>query len=524
MSESFLKGSLSCGLALALVAMAAAYTPAPAAAAPEAPTLTEMPCPPDEFPPEADITCGTITVPEKRLRPDGRTITVAAAVVHASSPHPKPDPIVFLPGGPSFGGVSGFSSEVYFGGASFVEDRDVILVDTRGTGLSEPRLGCPEFDDAGTASAYSQPYVDADRDDLFHEAVAACRDRLTDEGIDLSAYTSAESAADLHDLRQALGVRTWNLVTASADGILGRTYMRLFPGDIRSAVLDSTQSPTMLGAVDYARGNKEVLERVFAGCRSNAACDAKYPDIRALFLEQVAELQRHPLLVTNNDFEPQPVTFRVGVWAYRDAVYNIFPGNLFEPERVHDLLDEIWRSTHGELADVIREREGSGPIENDTDSFLAEGKTMSYWCHDVVAFVTDHDLRKGARDVPPFAPDILDPDYDLPFGRSGCAIWGVGRAEREQHNPPSSRIPTLVLAGEFDSGGGVPPLITRQLLPKLPKSYYFELPASPHLQLASYNTASDCARGITTQFLDAPQRRPDAACIGQLARFDFTPP
>lgn len=230
-------------------------------------------------------------------------------------------------------------------------------------------------------------------------------------------------------------------------------------------------------------------------------------------------------MVAIPSFDPQPVKLRVdGVWFYYDALYGIFPGDRFEPEHIHDLLDEIWRAAHGDLATVMRERFGTGPLTDDSDNFLARGKTTSYVCHDVVGFITRADLEQAARDVPELAPEFLDSNFYLPDGPAGCRIWDVGVADRAQHRPVSSDIPTLVLAGEYDGGGGVPPLITRQIPPTLPNSFFYEFPAGAHGQLADYNNASPCARSIAVQFLGAPARRPDSRCIASVAPLDFTPP
>jgi hypothetical protein len=124
-----------------------------------APAFRPQLCPPGVFPESARVDCGSVTVPEDHARPDGRKIEVAAAVVHAPAARAKPDPIVFLDGGPSFGAISPYALGAYFAGAGFVEDRDLILVDTRGTGISEPRLGCPEFDRADESTFYSKPFI-----------------------------------------------------------------------------------------------------------------------------------------------------------------------------------------------------------------------------------------------------------------------------------------------------------------------------------------------------------------------------
>ena len=518
------KSLLRWTVVLAIVFATMAAVPA-TADSPAAPVFESSACPDDTFPPDVAVDCGFVTVPENRSQPNGTTIKVAAALVHATDSNVKDDPIVFLDGGPSFGAISSFALGAYFSGASFIQDRDLILVDTRGTGLSQPRLGCPEFDRASVASTYSKPFVDSDYAKNYKVAIAACRDRLTGDGIDLSAYNSAESAADLDAIRQALGYDQWNLLAWSADGVLGLTYMRLFPDGIRSSIIDSGQSAQWLGGLDYARGNAQRVEKVFAGCAANAACNALYPNIRTLFFNQVHQLQAHPALIPIPAFEPRPVTIRFdGTWLYNEVSYGIFPGNKYEPEHIHDLLSDIWRMTHGELKRVMQEHFGTGPQESDNDSAFAEGKTMSYVCHDVVGFISQSDLNQAALDVPELAPLILDPNFDLPTGPAGCRIWGVGVAAPAQHQPVSSTIPTLVLAGEYDGGGGVPPLITRQIPPTLPNSFYYEFPAGAHGQLADFNNASPCARTIAAQFLDAPSVRPDSGCIASVAPIDYTPP
>lgn len=92
-----------------------------------------------------------------------------------------------------------------------------------------------------------------------------------------------------------------------------------------------------------------------------------------------------------------------------------FPGTEFAPDSIRPLLSEIWRAAHGELIQVYQERLGTGPFTNDSDSFLARGKTMSYACHDLLGFITRADLRQAARELPGLAPMFLDPDFDSPM-------------------------------------------------------------------------------------------------------------
>jgi len=138
---------------------------------------------------------------------------------------------------------------------------------------------------------------------------------------------------------------------------------------------------------------------------------------------------------------------------------------------------------------------------------------------------TTAEIHQAAHDVPALAALDLDPGFNLqqgdPASPAGCELWDVGRADPVQHQPISAKIPTLVLAGDFDLG--VPDFIVRQIPPTLANSFFSTFPASRHIQLGNFNHDSPCARSIAAQSLDSPRRQPDSSCIAALPQFDFTP-
>ena len=486
------------------------------------------PCP-EDFAPNADADCGFIRVPEDRTRPHSRMIKVAAAVVHSSAAQVAPEPILVLPGGPSAPAIQPFYLQSYFENAEWAAGHDIVLVDTRGTGSSSPRLACPEMDQAEVDHFYAEPYVGSAAHRIIGGALRECRQHLVRRGIDPAAYTTRASVADLEALRAALGVTQWNLLAVSADGVLGMSYVREHPTSIRATIVDSGLSPQMVATLDYDRGVSMQLDAVFRGCAANRACRSRYPHLRRAFMALVNRLQRHPQVIRIPDFRPHPVSIVVdGAGAYADAMFAIFPGNRFAHDEILRLIDDMWRESHGELAAIYRRFLGVGPItiEHASD-FISLGKTMSYECHDVTSFTTRRDLRRAARALPVFAERYLGSSFDLghsfgnPRSPAGCRIWRVGRAAPEQHQPVASDVPTLVLAGEFDLG--VPPYIVRQIDDELTRSTYVEFPASGHLQLASFNRGSDCARSIAQAFLASPTNPPDTSCVDALPEFDFTP-
>ena len=86
-----------------------------------------------------DYTCGTFTVPQNWEEPDGRNLDLAFVVVKATSEQPASEALLFLSGGPGQR-ATGKPIHPY---QHLRADRDIILLDQRGTGFSQ-RLGYEE--------------------------------------------------------------------------------------------------------------------------------------------------------------------------------------------------------------------------------------------------------------------------------------------------------------------------------------------------------------------------------------------
>ncbi|WP_232769091.1 alpha/beta fold hydrolase [Colwellia sp. Bg11-28] len=155
--------------------------------------------------------CGYLTVPEKHAlygqTASDKKIEIAVLKLASTSTNKQADPVVYLQGGP--GGSASSSIAQVIKTATFINDRDVYLVDQRGTGYSKPALLCTEFDEAGTP-----------------DQVQACKARLENSGVDLNAYHSVHNAMDIIQLRTALKISQWNLYGISYGTRLATTIMR----------------------------------------------------------------------------------------------------------------------------------------------------------------------------------------------------------------------------------------------------------------------------------------------------------
>ncbi|MFQ3645363.1 MAG: alpha/beta hydrolase [Anaerolineae bacterium] len=246
----------------------------------EVPTFVETPCPFLIWEPEVEgetIICGTVQVPESRRGLSNNVITLKVAILKTSAANPVA-PIIYLEGGPggsAITGVHGWLSSVLrsYG--------DIILFDQRGTGYSTPSLNCHEFDD-DTISPSDDP------EEL-------CRRRLIREGVTLSAYTSAESAADIDALIRALGLPEVTLYGVSYGTRLALTTIRDYPERIRSVIIDSVYPPHVQGYEEQVVNGVLAFEVLFRDCAASRACSTAYPNLRQTFLQMIDDLNRRPM-------------------------------------------------------------------------------------------------------------------------------------------------------------------------------------------------------------------------------------
>ena len=220
------------------------------------------------FQADARMSCGELSVPENwTLGANSRRITVPYLRVAAAHPRANRAPVAILTGGP------GTSIVVALGmllDSPLADAQDAIFIEPRGYGLASPALSCASIAD-----------------------LRACHERLQAQGIDLSRYGVEDAARDFEALRRALKIGPWDLYGVSYGGVYALTEVRLYPGGVRSMVLDSPAPPQ----ITYD-GNRvsalNAMGRMFDSCKADARCNAAYPDLRNRFIAGFRGLNAHP--------------------------------------------------------------------------------------------------------------------------------------------------------------------------------------------------------------------------------------
>ena len=272
------------------MALMASCTARPAVQAFRA-TYTKTACPEDiDFALVERHTCGSLTVLEDRSKPDGRTIKLF--VVHVEPQNgtaASPDPI-YVPG-TKLAGVQKFFDVAP--GADRT-DRDEYIMDQRGVGRSESDLSCPEVDRLNAATV-KVATDDGEARSTFIDAVGACAARLTAQGIDLGAYDIRAMAADGEDLRKALGIDQWGVISIGSASRVALEMVRDYPEHIREVVLDSPEVPQIDPFSEGSMGTRAALVQMAAACRALAACSTRFPDVEGAFIAARRQLDQHPL-------------------------------------------------------------------------------------------------------------------------------------------------------------------------------------------------------------------------------------
>jgi pimeloyl-ACP methyl ester carboxylesterase len=251
---------------------------------------------------ESDFICGTFTAPLDWDNPFGETVDLEVAVLKSKYGLSKPDPYVYLGGGP---GARNLECYLYREAASILSpiaaSRDIIFIDKRGLGLADPSLLCPELG-AQNQQIYGTIQGSPEDVDSLLIAYQNCHSRIAETGVNLSHFNSYQVANDLASLITVLGYDEYNLFGISYGTREALMMMRDHPEKIRSVILDSTSLPGG-NPENWAPNFARSYELLFASCAASSTCSAAYPNLEETLVTVVNQLNDEPHLsqVTQED-------------------------------------------------------------------------------------------------------------------------------------------------------------------------------------------------------------------------------
>lgn len=369
----------------------------------------------------AEAELGRFRVPENRTRPDGRTIELAFVRFPSTNPTPGA-PIVYLAGGPGGSGTNAAMGSRFDLFQSLRSVADVIAFDQRGTGLSEQLPDCPHdvaipLDVTGRAAAEA----------AIRPVVEACADHWRRVGVDLTAYTTEESADDLDALRRALGADQVSLWAISYGSHLALSTIRRHPDTIASAVLAGTEGPD--DTYKLPSDQQEILRRIDV---RHAAETPGAPSFLADVETVLTRLREAPVTVESTvDGDTQTVA--IGAFEVQWLASNMLFGPRFSmqlPQLFADMRDGDFSGTAGWIR-FLKAPEGLNAMSMAMD--VASGASV----------LRRAQIRSEARQT------LLGDAINFPNGLYAevMRLPDLGPAFRA---PITSDVPTLFISGTLD--------------------------------------------------------------------------
>jgi pimeloyl-ACP methyl ester carboxylesterase len=445
---------------------------------------------------EHDAWCGALKRPLNPAEPQGRQIDLHYAVLPALARNKKPDPVVFLAGGPGQSAIA-LAGSVSRLMARVSNRRDLVLIDQRGTGRSAP-LVC---DDASP----TRPLVETADPARQLAEMQACRIALQKlpHG-DLRRYTTTIAMQDVDAVRQALGAAQVNLVGGSYGTRAALEYMRQFPQAVRRVVIDGVAPPDMVLPASFSTDGQQSFDAMLAACEADAACKTRYPALRA---DWAALLRSLPRSVT----VAHPVTGRPEAFTLtRDMLLSMVRLPLYVPALASGLPLAVTEAAQGRLGPLLGLASG---MFGRRSTALAAGMHYSVVC---------------AEDLPRLAKAGDAPGAD--FGRSAaeqyqqvCADWPRGEVPAAFYTLPPAPAATLLLSGGADPA--TPPRHGERVAKALgAKARHVVVAQAGHGVMAI-----GCMRDVVFRFIDAASDdealKVDAGCAAAIPRPTvFSPP
>jgi pimeloyl-ACP methyl ester carboxylesterase len=417
--------------------------------------------------------CGTYEVWEDREAKSGRKIGLKVVVLPATGPEPAPDPIVYFGGGPgeaatdNAAGFAAFSPELR-------KTRDIVLVDVRGTGGSNPLL-CSYQEEGARQLGLLEEFLPL-------EGVERCREELEAKA-DLTLYTTPLLVDDVHEVVTALGYGKVNLMGGSYGTRACEVYMRRHPDGVRTAVLGGVLPLDARMPMTIASDAQAALDGLFEECAEEASCQQAFPDLRGDLQAVLAQIEAGPVAATVPDPHTGEPTERT---LSRAVVVQTLRYMLYSSGTAQEVPLAIHSAAQGDYSIFGR----NAALYGGALEALPDGLYLSITCPEDVVRIDD--AAVAAADAGTFLGD-----YRSRQQRNACAVWPKGKLPEGYWEPVRTDVPVLLTTGERDPV--TPPRWLREVARTMPNSRSMVIPDGGH----SFNglEGTDCYDDIETRFI-----------------------
>jgi len=436
--------------------------------------------------------CYTLSVQENRSVPESRFIDVFVVVLKALNDNPTGKPTIFLHGGPGNIGtqlISKFNTE------AFRRNHDLIFFDQRAIGRSTPSILCKNLN----SRLKADPLV-----------VQQCLDEFTSARADIRGYDTRQSALDLKELRESLGIAEWNVYGVSYGTRYALDLMRIDPAGTACLVLDSpmtTSDPN--NTTDINLNAKRVFHQMFDDCAAQDDCNRAYPRLEQKFYAVADYIRQHPIVLQVKN----PVTGVMMPLARSADDYTERISGIIGLQNYATLgpswIDKMYRHVTGEQ--VMTPAQLDLYFANMDPSTFGDaayfGTALSIYCREIYPVLDFEALDMARAALVPFGIH----NQDEALWRAGCPMASSGEIEQAFRGPVTGDKPVLIMTGTYDTL--TPKAWADKTAATLSNVTYVTIPALGH---AFFDQT--CPKTLMAAFFDHPSDALDISCVLSMPR------
>lgn len=373
--------------------------------------------------------CTTLDVPLDPTNPSAGVQRLSVARIESRRRSGNTDALTLLAGGPGQSAIESFPA-ISFAFRHIMRDRDVILIDQRGTGESTS-LDCPE--DTLAANLDTSLNLRDDPDEIARLA-ADCLASLT---VDPSLFTTSVAVQDLEHARLQLGISQWNIYGISYGTRVAMHYLRRYPDSVRTVVLDAVVPPQISLGPDIASLAQQSLEKIFSRCEQDKGCNTAFGNLTAPTMTLLEELEDNPRSITYEDVATGQLTTREFTHEHLAVTLRLMSYSSQTAAILPSMLQEAIR--YDNLAPLARQ---SDMQSKSLSSSLSTGMHHAVICTEDVPFFSTQPVKQTGKSY--LGDDILAGI------EATCNAWPAGIIDDDFKQALVSDKPTLILSGGAD--------------------------------------------------------------------------
>ena len=441
---------------------------------------------------DEELVCGKLTVFENRETRTGRMIDLNVVVLPAFDQKNKREPLFDIEGGP---GAAASNAAMFYAkeGKEYRRKHDVVLVDQRGTGKSNPL----------TAERVKKTPQDYLKEMYPVDYVKKLRQTL-EQRADLTQYTTSIAMDDLDDVRSWLGYERINVFGLSYGTRAVLVYLRQHPEHVHTATLMGV-APTYLKMPFYhSQAATRAMDLLLQECEGDPSCHNAFPQIRADWQNVLAQLGREPARVQYSpDNKSAPVTVEIQRDIFAEKIRNWMYG----ADKARKIPFIVHEAAQGDFTPFLHEAIAPG-----IPDFIADGMYLSVTCAEDVPFIDQAEAAK-LNEGNPFA------NYRVFQQTRACSLWPRGKIPEGYREPVSSNLPVLIFSGNLDPV--TPPQRGEEVARYLPNSRHVIIQEAGH-GVDGLKDAG-CVDRIIIDFLDKGSAKDlDTSCVEHMSPPLFT--